>query len=225
MWHRGNSAPSCAAKASTSPPSPTSANRKRVAISTANAPPRSPGRRPLPPGQGTGGLRARSAAPEPRTRVRHRLAGTPKKSLRPSGSGPGSPRVSRADPAHSAGPSACLRGDRQRVCGAGTLPRHLLPNAPRQEAAGSKRSGQDCRVAGRALTSEQQQQVWEHLHSERFRDKAPPQIVAILLDEGIYLCSVSTMYRLLRTSQRSPRAPKTTPARPGLAPGTAGKRP
>ena len=37
----------------------------------------------------------------------------------------------------------------------------------------------------------------ELLHSERFVDRAPAQIVATLLDEGQYLCSVRTMYRLL----------------------------
>jgi transposase InsO family protein len=37
------------------------------------------------------------------------------------------------------------------------------------------------------------------LNSERFCDLAPAQIWAILLDEGRYLCSVSTMYRILRS--------------------------
>ena len=55
-----------------------------------------------------------------------------------------------------------------------------------------------CCVPGRALTKEQQQEVLDHLHSERFRDKAPPQVYTLLLDDGIYLCSVATMYRLLR---------------------------
>ena len=36
------------------------------------------------------------------------------------------------------------------------------------------------------------------LTSERFVDLAPLQIYAQLLDEGAYLCSVSTMYRVLR---------------------------
>ena len=36
------------------------------------------------------------------------------------------------------------------------------------------------------------------LHDERFCDKAPAQIWATLLDEGAYLASISTMYRLLR---------------------------
>jgi len=55
-----------------------------------------------------------------------------------------------------------------------------------------------CRVKGRALTKEQQQEVLDELHSERFVDKAVPQVYTILLDEGLYLCSIATMYRLLR---------------------------
>jgi hypothetical protein len=37
------------------------------------------------------------------------------------------------------------------------------------------------------------------LNSERFCDLAPAQVWAILLDEGRYLCSVSTMDRILRS--------------------------
>jgi putative transposase len=40
--------------------------------------------------------------------------------------------------------------------------------------------------------------VLEVLHDERFWDAAPASVYAALLDEGSYLCSVSTMYRLLR---------------------------
>ncbi len=37
------------------------------------------------------------------------------------------------------------------------------------------------------------------MNSERFCDQAPAQIWATLLDEGIYLASISTMYRALRS--------------------------
>ncbi len=46
---------------------------------------------------------------------------------------------------------------------------------------------------------QEQEQVLAVLHSERFVDRAPAQVVATLLDEGQYLCSVRTMYRLLET--------------------------
>ena len=35
------------------------------------------------------------------------------------------------------------------------------------------------------------------LDSERFADKSPAQAWAVLLDEGCYLCSIRTMYRIL----------------------------
>jgi putative transposase len=40
--------------------------------------------------------------------------------------------------------------------------------------------------------------VLEVLHAERFWDAAPATVYATLLDEGSYLCSTSTVYRLLR---------------------------
>lgn len=56
----------------------------------------------------------------------------------------------------------------------------------------------DCRtVAPLSLSSEERQQVLDVLHSERFVDCAPAQVYASLLDEGVYLCSQRTMYRLL----------------------------
>ena len=54
------------------------------------------------------------------------------------------------------------------------------------------------RRSHRALAPTEQQAVMDLLHSERFMDKAPPQVWAELLDEGLYFCSLSTMYRLLR---------------------------
>jgi len=47
------------------------------------------------------------------------------------------------------------------------------------------------------LTAREHQTVVDVLHSARFVDAAPHTIHATLLDEGHYLCSVSTMYRIL----------------------------
>jgi len=49
----------------------------------------------------------------------------------------------------------------------------------------------------RALTAPQQHVVPDLLHAPRFADQAPAEIYASLLDEGIYHCSIRTMYRLL----------------------------
>lgn len=49
----------------------------------------------------------------------------------------------------------------------------------------------------RALSLQDRQAVLELLRSDRFMDKAPPQVYATLLDEGLYHCSIRTMYRIL----------------------------
>jgi putative transposase len=48
------------------------------------------------------------------------------------------------------------------------------------------------------LSEQEREQVLAVLDSPRFADKSPGQVWAILLDEGVYLCSQATMYRLLR---------------------------
>ena len=53
----------------------------------------------------------------------------------------------------------------------------------------------------RALSPPERQEVLDPLHSERFVDQAPPEVYAALLDEGQYLCSIRTMYRLLEENQ------------------------
>jgi len=50
----------------------------------------------------------------------------------------------------------------------------------------------------RALDAGERRQILEVLHSERFADAAPAEVWATLLDEGTYLGSVSTFYRVLR---------------------------
>lgn len=50
----------------------------------------------------------------------------------------------------------------------------------------------------RALSAAEREHVLTVLNSPRFADMAPAAVYATLLDEGIYLCSESTMYRLLR---------------------------
>jgi putative transposase len=49
----------------------------------------------------------------------------------------------------------------------------------------------------RALSALERQELLDVLHTDRFVDKAPTEVYATLLDEGIYHCSVRTMYRVL----------------------------
>jgi putative transposase len=51
-----------------------------------------------------------------------------------------------------------------------------------------------------ALLPEEKESVLEVLHGERFQDAAPRQVYATLLDEGRYLCSIRTMYRILKSA-------------------------
>jgi putative transposase len=48
-----------------------------------------------------------------------------------------------------------------------------------------------------ALSGAEQAALLAVLDSERFADKSPAQVYAILLDEGIYLASIRTMYRVM----------------------------
>lgn len=49
----------------------------------------------------------------------------------------------------------------------------------------------------RALRADQTQAVLDFLHEPRFIDQAPAEIYATLLDEGVYHCSIRTLYRIL----------------------------
>jgi len=55
----------------------------------------------------------------------------------------------------------------------------------------------------RALSETERQAVLAELHSERFVDASPAQVYATLLDEGRYLASERTMYRLLAQTHGS----------------------
>lgn len=54
----------------------------------------------------------------------------------------------------------------------------------------------------RSLTASQRENVLAVLDSDRFADKAPRQVYAELLDDGEYVCSVRTMYRILAANQQ-----------------------
>jgi putative transposase len=67
--------------------------------------------------------------------------------------------------------------------------RPALPARPRTKPA-------------RTLTAHERQSVLDRLREERFEDQAPAEIYATLLDEGRYLCSIRTMYRILRENDQ-----------------------
>jgi len=75
-----------------------------------------------------------------------------------------------------------------------TAYRHLQPSR-QKEPAPRKPSPRRIPDAGR-------RRILAVLDSERFADQPPREVYAALLSEGTYLCSVSTMYRVLR--ERAP---------------------
>lgn len=72
-----------------------------------------------------------------------------------------------------------------------TYYRHKAPPVAKEQSAAA------APAPARALSPEERREVLDLMHSERFMDQAPREIYATLLDEGRYLCSVRTMYRIL----------------------------
>jgi len=65
------------------------------------------------------------------------------------------------------------------------------------------------------LSETERQRILSVLRSEEYCDLSPAQVWARLLDDGIYLCSIRTMYRLLAIAgeNRERRRQRTHPAR------------
>lgn len=84
--------------------------------------------------------------------------------------------------------------DIKAACAAVCMPRSSFYRNGKQE----RRSGVIAkRVSPLALSAGENQEVLDTLHSERFIDSSPSEVYATLLDEGKYLCSPRTMYRIL----------------------------
>jgi putative transposase len=58
-------------------------------------------------------------------------------------------------------------------------------------------------ASARALSPAERASVLTLLHAERFQDRSPAAVQATLLDEGQYLCSTRTMYRILERQGES----------------------
>jgi putative transposase len=83
----------------------------------------------------------------------------------------------------------------QQACAALAVPRasfYRWQNPEEDDREGLQRSAPPL-----ALSGEEEMAVLEILHADRFVDQAPLEIYNTLLDEGHYLCSVRTMYRIL----------------------------
>lgn len=59
------------------------------------------------------------------------------------------------------------------------------------------------RCSPRSLSEEERETVLSTLHEDRFADLAPAEVYATLLDEGKFICSISTMYRVLQENEET----------------------
>lgn len=80
----------------------------------------------------------------------------------------------------------------QAACTALAVPKSSLYRERKTPAERTTR-----KISVRALSQVEKAEVHQELNSERFADQAPREVYATLLDEGRYLCSWRTMYRIL----------------------------
>jgi putative transposase len=83
------------------------------------------------------------------------------------------------------------------LCDALGVSRETYYRRTRPRQAGPRRRRQR---PNRALSDQERSAVLELLCSERFVDRSPTEAYGTLLDEGIYRCSLRTMYRVLKAN-------------------------
>ena len=98
----------------------------------------------------------------------------------------------------------------------------LVPAAPGQPGPAAPGAGAAPRPApAAALSLAERAAILDALHCPRFADLAPAEVWAFFLDEGTYLGSQSTFYRLLRaageTRERRRQAVHPAAVKPELA--------
>ena len=84
----------------------------------------------------------------------------------------------------------------------------------RRHAMPASRTSHGQRGSHRQLSAGERQAILDAAHSERFADLSVREIYATLLDEGTYLGSIATLYRVLRCAgeTRERRRQATHPA-------------
>ena len=119
----------------------------------------------------------------------------------PARTEPGHRRAFPADGGASVSPApAGCSGNPAPRCTGSAIPKPAAPPAERTEFRHPAE-----------LSPEKSRRVLAVLDSPRFADKSSAQAYAILLDEGCYLCSQATMYRLLRERGTSPASAAPRP--------------
>lgn len=84
----------------------------------------------------------------------------------------------------------------EAACAVLSIPRSSLYRARRPQAKHSSPT-----ISPRAFSQAEKITVRQELNSERFQDCAPREVYAALIDEGRYLCSWRSMYRILAENE------------------------
>ena len=98
-----------------------------------------------------------------------------------------------------------------------TAYRFLRPSSPRARKPRP--------YSPRRLDETERAQVLTTLHSERFADQPVRQVFAELLDDGVYLASVRTMYRFLAAAGETRERRNQRPRQPRPVPRLSARRP
>jgi len=99
----------------------------------------------------------------------------------------------------------------ERACKQLGLDPRTLQRWRKQDIGEDQRAGPTSPPANR-LTAAEQHHVLEIVNSPRFRDLSPKQIVPMLADDGTFLASESTIYRLLRANDQLAHRGRARPA-------------
>jgi putative transposase len=95
----------------------------------------------------------------------------------------------------------------------------------RRQSPAKPRSTRSRPAPPNKLTDEEMGQILDVLRSERFVDLSPAQVFHILLDEGTYLASVSSYYRLLRAAGEARERRRQAAHPPRVRPELVARRP
>lgn len=88
-------------------------------------------------------------------------------------------------------------GQVSQACKALSVPRSTFYRAT---ASPRERVPKESPRPKNSLSPDERQEILDHLHSERFVDKSPAQAYHALLDEGVYIGSIRTYYRILNAN-------------------------
>ena len=114
----------------------------------------------------------------------------------------------------------------QRACQVLGLNRSTVYATKRRAAKPQpRRTSRKNSVQPRALSAEQRAEVLETLTSDEHQDKAPAQVYYDLLDQQRYLCSISTMHRILREQNLHGERRKQRPAQQHAVPRLKASKP